>query len=90
MQATKVDPATHLTSWQAILAFFGSSGFTVLWHTIFGKNKSKHTKEYVAFLQESKQLKEEMRDFRTEVSKMREAFAALTGKTINGIEYRGD
>lgn len=88
MQNTKMtDPG--ITIWQAVVTWvitiFGMVG-GYIFHN--GRRTERLDQQYKAFTRESDALKTEIRDFRQEVAKMREAFAALTGKTINGAKYR--
>lgn len=91
MQKPKMgDPANAVTIWQAIIgqviAIFGLVG-GYIFHS--GRKTERLDQQYRAFTKESEALKTEICEFRVEVGKMREAFAALTGKTINGADYRG-
>lgn len=96
MKPKMVDPG--ITVWQAVvgqvIAIFGLVSGYVAHSTYKAKEEGRRTErmdqQYRAFTQESNELKLELRDFRAEVAKMREAFAALTGKTINGATYRGE
>ena len=74
-------------TWQWLVGWVSSVGVSIGYHIW---SAGRRTGKIDAFLKESESLKTEMRDFRGEVSKMREAFAALTGKTINGANYRNE